>query len=170
MNGTGVIFRLTSWRLAFAAPAHPYPQSRLFDAERRQRSAASAQRARLTADAKGGRVDAAVYTVIVCSESELAIVSCTVVRGGWQERLWMGFMPAEDTAAEADGEDCSRVQASTGEQGLTGNEEVSTMRRGAPHEGDVGGGRMGASGEETGRTISAGVTSADKYSYSVLAP
>ncbi|KAF8152771.1 hypothetical protein K438DRAFT_1987782 [Mycena galopus ATCC 62051] len=66
MNGTSIVFRSTLWRPAFAAPPHPYPQSHL----------------RFTADANGGRVDAAIYTVIVCSDSELAIVSCTVVRGG----------------------------------------------------------------------------------------
>ncbi|KAF8152791.1 hypothetical protein K438DRAFT_1778398 [Mycena galopus ATCC 62051] len=71
-------------------------------------------------------------------------------RGEWRERMRMGFMPAEDTTAEADGEKYSQEQTSTGEQRLTGDEEVSAMSRGALHEGGVGGGCMGVSGEETG--------------------
>ncbi|KAF8149775.1 hypothetical protein K438DRAFT_1779133 [Mycena galopus ATCC 62051] len=62
------------------------------------------------------------------------------------------------------------AEASTGERRLTGGEEVSAVSRGVSHEGGIGGGRIGASGEEPGRTISAGAASADKCSYSVFAP
>ncbi|KAF8159116.1 hypothetical protein K438DRAFT_1942488 [Mycena galopus ATCC 62051] len=156
MNGTGIVFRSTPWRLAFAAPPYPHPCSCMSAVGVSQLTQSEGSASQFTRSEGGSQ-----FTRSESGDGELVVISRAVIRRGGellvrrsrgkrQDRMRMGFIPAEDTAAEVDGEKYSQEQAPTGEQSLTGGEEVSAMSWGAPHEGSVGGRCMGASGEETG--------------------